>query len=389
MKWLVAILLFVVKTSFGSHCAGADITYEYLGVHNEYSITLKFYRDCSGIPAPNNPHIDISSASNNFSGYIYGILTDEVEVSKYCTDVVTTCNGGVMTGIQKYTYKANFILPYTASDWVFSFYFCCRNVTITDLSNPSASTFYVYSQLDNSLFDHSSPTFAYDPTPFVCLGYSYCFDNGTDFSGFDSVSYSMIQPKQNSGANVVYVNPFTYLKPITSSPPITFSNGLLCFNPTNQEIDVFAILVSAYKNGVVVSQVERDVQITVTLCPCDPLPVSLNSFVGEPFSDNIRLMWTTDFEVNDFYFDVEKMNKDSSFTIINRVYGKRYSDKQTTYISFDDKPFVGNNIYRLSQTDLDGVKRVLGYNVVYFKHDLNSFLLDYIRGFNLLGQEVR
>ena len=52
--------------AYGSHAAGMDISYECIsqGTNSDtYKITLKFYRDCSGITAPSSHLMTYSSSS--------------------------------------------------------------------------------------------------------------------------------------------------------------------------------------------------------------------------------------------------------------------------------------------------------------------------------------
>ncbi|MBT5699418.1 MAG: hypothetical protein HOJ12_05430, partial [Flavobacteriales bacterium] len=72
IKRLFFLLLTCVYSvdSFSSHAAGMDLTYECIG-GNTYRVTLKFYRECSGVDAPSGiwidplsyTYLDVSSAS--------------------------------------------------------------------------------------------------------------------------------------------------------------------------------------------------------------------------------------------------------------------------------------------------------------------------------------
>jgi hypothetical protein len=67
---LAAMLLLFSYKSHATHMVGADLYYECLG-NNQYRVTLKFYRDCAGINAPNSAYLSISSASCGISSTQY------------------------------------------------------------------------------------------------------------------------------------------------------------------------------------------------------------------------------------------------------------------------------------------------------------------------------
>ena len=144
---------------------GADLTYESLG-GNTYKVTVSFYRDCIGIPAPANPFVTISSSScgQGLGVTCYPRPGTGQEVTPSCSSSVTTCNGGPFTGIQEWIYDGIVTLPAQCTDWVFGYSLCCRNAAITTITNPSTNTFYIYATLNNTITpNNSSPTFSSKP----------------------------------------------------------------------------------------------------------------------------------------------------------------------------------------------------------------------------------
>jgi Secretion system C-terminal sorting domain len=84
------------------------------------------------------------------------------------------------------------------------------------------------------------------------------------------------------------------------------------------------------------------------------LPVELTSFFARATASNIKLSWQTASEKNNAFFMVEKMNSDNSFQQIAKVIGAGTTINQTNYSFVDEKPRLGDNYYRLKQTDEDG-----------------------------------
>jgi len=67
-----------------------------------------------------------------------------------------------------------------------------------------------------------------------------------------------------------------------------------------------------------------------------------------------NLYWTTASENNSNLFVVEKMGEDGEFIPIGDIFAAGNSVETKHYIFTDDKPYSGNNYYRLNQIDLNG-----------------------------------
>jgi gliding motility-associated-like protein len=273
LKFCAVFLLIPLLYNGGasaSHSMGADMTYQCLG-GNTYRITLSFYRDCIGSPAPGNPYVNINSSSCSQS---LGVSLSKVpgtgqEVTPACSSTVTTCNGGSFTGIQEWVYSGVVTLPAQCSDWIFGYSLCCRNAAITTIQNPSTNTFYISSTLNNLITPcNSSPTFSNKPVPFLCIGQQFCFNHGAYDVDGDSLVYSLISPRQTFNTNVAYIAPYSPTNPLNSVPATNFNTatGDICVTPQSMEVTVTAVLVREYRNGVLIGSVERDLQLTVMNC---------------------------------------------------------------------------------------------------------------------------
>jgi hypothetical protein len=95
-------------------------------------------------------------------------------------------------------------------------------------------------------------------------------------------------------------------------------------------------------------------QFTIGKSGLGPLPVELTSFEANCNNEEVILKWTTASEVNNDYFELERINGDVKPVSITKIKGAGNS-KQTKYYQFiDSSPNQGINYYRLKQTDLDG-----------------------------------
>ncbi|MFY0599953.1 MAG: T9SS type A sorting domain-containing protein [Cyclobacteriaceae bacterium] len=85
-----------------------------------------------------------------------------------------------------------------------------------------------------------------------------------------------------------------------------------------------------------------------------PLPIILSSFVATEAAEGINLIWSTETEINNDHFDIERSASGESFVTIGAVEGAGNSSVKLDYSFFDANPKLGSNYYRLKQTDYDG-----------------------------------
>lgn len=98
-----------------------------------------------------------------------------------------------------------------------------------------------------------------------------------------------------------------------------------------------------------------------------PLPVELTHFSAKAKMEKIQLNWTTVSERNSDYFEIQKSADGVDFEAIARVNAAGDSDVKIDYQTFDEKPFLGNNYYRLKQVDFDGKFEYSEIEVVHFR----------------------
>ena len=97
-----------------------------------------------------------------------------------------------------------------------------------------------------------------------------------------------------------------------------------------------------------------------------PLPVSITQFSGVKSETSDKLTWITATESNNRYFTLEHSTDAVNYTTIAQVNTKANggnSASNITYTANNDKPVLGHNYYRLSQTDVDG-KSSIHANIV-------------------------
>jgi hypothetical protein len=84
------------------------------------------------------------------------------------------------------------------------------------------------------------------------------------------------------------------------------------------------------------------------------LPVNLKIFKARAEDNNkVRVLWTTAYEKDNAYFDIERSTDGVNFTPVGRVPGKNSNGVLTDYIFYDYHAMKGISFYRLKQVDVD------------------------------------
>lgn len=111
--------------------------------------------------------------------------------------------------------------------------------------------------------------------------------------------------------------------------------------------------------------------IQLATCPDGaPLPVQFLGINAVQKGSGVNVNWSTSFEQNNQYFNVERSSNGSNWQVINTVPSKGNSNVVVNYSAFDPKPNAGVNLYRIKQFDLDG--RVSTSSVVKIKVNIEK-----------------
>ncbi len=270
--WSIAILISIasIHSVSATHLVGGEITYEWV-TGNTYMVTMNLFTDCSGINPPQA--INVNYRSDNCSIYLnksLAITGPAIQVSPLCVSSIpnSTCNGGILYGVQKVSYQDTINLPTECNDWKFSYFECCRNNAITNLDMPGNSGFYVAAHLDNLNFPfNNSAAFGSLPITVTNAGTTTQLNwNTYDVDG-DSLTYELVPAREfNFGpVNLNYAAGYTYDQPFLASTPSVLdpSTGILTVTPSMVQSSVVSMLVTEYRGGIEIGKVYRDVQVTV------------------------------------------------------------------------------------------------------------------------------
>lgn len=84
------------------------------------------------------------------------------------------------------------------------------------------------------------------------------------------------------------------------------------------------------------------------------LPVNLKAFKARAESSNkVQVFWTTEYEKDNGYFNIERSEDGTNFKVVGRVAGVNSHGILTDYTFYDNNCLKGISFYRLKQVDID------------------------------------
>jgi gliding motility-associated-like protein len=328
MKKIYQFSLFLIVflsstfTAKASHVSGGDITYNCIGP-NQYEITFKMYRDCSGITVPTSIPVNFSNTCGLTSPASINLtLRDPVtgavcsvpcatEVSQLCPAQVpnSTCNGGSLPGMQEYIYKGIVTFPGQCNSWTVSHQGNARNTSVNVTSSSSQDYYFEAVLRTVNAPCNNSPTFTAQPIPYLCVGYPVSYNLATVEPDGDSLYYSLIAAKNGPGTSVPYASGYSGTAPMSG---ITINNatGQLNFTPTTIGNFIVVVQVEEFNAaGISLGTVYRDFQFVIQSCtnsPPDPTSGTISGFSGTalqtgPYS--IQMCEGQNFSFNTVYTD--------------------------------------------------------------------------------------
>lgn len=322
-KFLLAmvIALGVSLDSRASHVMGGEITWECQG--GNYVFQLVFYRDCNGA--------DINTISEIIRVWNHPTVTQivvpfvqRIDISPTCTPVAGspnpfTCGGGNATGngigaIEKIIYRSAPIALAGSpgvDGWIFTYENFSRSGSLTNINNPTAYGITLAAKMFNhpgatgSCADRS-PVFLQEPYFVSCTGTPYRYNmNAVDYD-LDSLSVVFGVPYNNFPTGVYNppTNPiaipfepgFSFnnptpgpsLNPSNVSAQLDNSSGELTFTSFTTGNFVIKVLIRSYRNGYLIAEIEREMQLIVTPCTGNNNPPIINGPFGGLFETTVN-----------------------------------------------------------------------------------------------------
>ena len=306
IRLFVLFLTLTTSSVFASHYMGGEITWQCLGNGN-YRFIMKLYRECDGITYPNTVPMDIDNYAGlssitmtllpgaNPQDAADGLLDGRTDISPNCYNpaleiqcaTVTASNLGAVeewyyTSDAAYFNGVQLIGVPPAQGWIFSYTSCCRNPCTNLGPNPSSMSWflraimYPYNATNTFPCFDNSPQFAETPSTVICTGYPFTYNHNAIDKELDSLAFTWA-PALDGAINTpcTYVAPYTFNSPLPG-PAQNPSNVAATMNPYNGEISytsytngafVTVTQVAAYRCGIKIAEIFREMQIVLLACP--------------------------------------------------------------------------------------------------------------------------
>ncbi len=298
---LVILLFFAfVEKNWALHIIGGEMTYVCIGEDpnnpgsNLYIITMKVYRDCYGAGAgfDSAPGSGTTATVSVFKGSSNNPFISTISLdAPVVTDIDPTMDNNPCLVIPSnvcveegvYTFQVS--LPIDTQSYHLVYQRCCRNQTISNLVNPddAGSTYTVEITPMAQTECNSSPVFNNLPPVVICVNEPLSINQSAFDADGDQLVYEFCSPLLGGSTNNVAPNPdgappfgevqfvlpnYSALNPlgVNTNVNINVNTGFITGTPLVQGQFVVGICVKEYRDGELLSVVQRDFQFNVAYC---------------------------------------------------------------------------------------------------------------------------
>lgn len=360
----IVTLFFNVQNVQASHYMGGEITWECIpaGQPNagKFIFTLKLYRECNGVQfgttqTINTTHPSVSSFTvTEITGWPKDISPNCNSSSVFshitCAGASTNNTGAV----QEHIYRSNPIqlsgVP-PAIGWTFAYSSCCRN-PCTNIANATSlgwtlrAKMYAYQNINTYPCFDNSPTFAEVPRTVICTGYPFTYNHNAFDKELDSLSFEWGQPLGSNSAPInTYNFGYSYNNPLpgpTQNPlnvgaVVNPTTGTISFTSYTSGAYVTSTKVSAYRCGVKIAEIWRDMQVVLLSCGINTPPDVIPPFnAGTSFVDTVYAGEYVSFALNaqDFEFLPNGVPQTMKIEVSGPQFGSFVAPTPTTQPTF-------------------------------------------------------
>lgn len=151
---------------------------------------------------------------------------------------------------------------------------CCRNGTITNLTNPLSQGVRYYTRVANPALYvcNSSPVFNNWPPIVICANNTFTWNHSAVDPDGDSLAYKLCDALGQAGSPVPpwtpvnYASPYSGTYPISSSPAFSINpvTGIMSGTPTLVGQFVINVCLEEWRNGIKIGDHHREIQLNVT-----------------------------------------------------------------------------------------------------------------------------
>ena len=278
----MVIAMFWSTSAQAGHIIGGEMFHDDLG-GGQYRITLKLYRECSGIGFDDPAPIGVYTGTGTFIQAVYVDFPGGSPVPVDLDDPCLSLPPNLC--LETTSYSVVLDLPPTADGYIVSYQRCCRTPIINNLLNPDDLGITVLTQIPGSAVGaNSAPRFSELPPVAVCLNEPLVFDHSATDPDGDELVYELCTPFNGGTPDSPSPTPsqltappydpipwaagYSGAYPIDSDPAISIdaSTGQLTLTPTLLGFFVVGVCVSEYRGGELLGTTRRDFLFSVVAC---------------------------------------------------------------------------------------------------------------------------
>ncbi len=348
---IISCIFFILifhTTLWSNHIIGGEITYSCKGEGAApntklYTITMKIYRDCQGNGA------DFDSAPG---GAFVASMTvyEEGKTTPYRFDLEAPTVTKVETAsspcldipdwvcVEEGVYTIDVELPIVDASYFIVYQRCCRNGTISNIRDPerAGATYVTELTAAAQATCNDSPKFVEFPPVVLCAGKDLEFDHSARDAEGDQIVYSFCTPNNGGGPNVTQPLSLEGVAPDPDAPPpydkisfiepiyseinplgveanlaINAQTGIITGRPMILGQFVLSVCIEEYRDGELLSAIQRDFQLNVTECtPKVSAQIQADSMIN---GTDFFITSCGDYDLTFVNESIERTNIDSLF----------------------------------------------------------------------------
>lgn len=304
---LIGFSLALSPLASATHIVGGELELRYLGTQSTFThrLNLNLYFDLiNGAPGARDNFITVGIFAKRTNRILYYVTLTLIGQQNVNYTKPTCTIASLSTQLLQYSVDLT-LDPNDFNDpggYYISWERCCRNGTISNITNPggSGSAFYLeFPAVANGQvrFFNSSPTFAIPRGDYACIGQPFTLDFSAKDADGDSLSYAVVTPYNGysttllpipsaldlPGGPIFYAGPYPTVRwatgisatneiPGTAPLRVNARTGLLSVTPDRSGLFVFSVEVTEYRAGKAIGLVRRDYQVLVLDCPNNNAP---------------------------------------------------------------------------------------------------------------------
>ena len=365
-------ILFILGEVQATHYMGGEITWECMP-NGRYRFKMRIYRECYTSGGGNAATFGATETITSTGGGVTSITM--TRLAAYPIDISPQCNtnpafshiicpgmpngAAAMGAMQEYVYTSDASHPTgvqltgvpPATGWTFSWNGCCRNPSSNVVSSSSLNWWlrakmYAYNNLNVLACFDNSPYFIAPPITAINSGYPFSFFQTAIDNERDSLSYEWGQPMTSASSLVTNYAPGyswdnslpgTFHNPNNIPATINSKNGAISLQSFTNGSFITCYKVSAYKHGVLVAEIWREVHISILPMQGNNSP-QFSTIAGMALTPSNHPIYTDTviagellsfpISINDFDKHPDTSFQSISLTAIGKQFGTNYTNLQ-------------------------------------------------------------